>query len=1283
MSFKKNIDKAKQLLIEDKLRKIEYLKSELKKSEHEDEEFDDIGFYKAIAAHDEKWREAKEKGKEYEPGQEWIDMFIDMITHPNIPDHSLEVVVYSEDPLLKKLALKEHDKPYTDPIFTKGMAYKVRKRLGVSQVSDRVKNVLAAAKKTETADFDHLFKSDRLAKAEPAQSIEESENSKKLKRLDSLSFKDLLNEHGKANRVKSQLFDIYEKSDTPEQAAVDVAKLPLDIQKRLIASEGDDLLKKMVSFYTKYDDHEWTGDAIRDRLAQPDDKYGESPDEADLNSLIYSRPGDDMINAIAESPHLKSSNALNLLSIPSVKKSMDEGVLNAVKLLNGRDLNEFMDRQWIDPNGQPATSVPLTKRLMRNPNMTHDHFNKILDTYRSRANNSIIDMRLYKNTLTDINVPLDIVFDHVKTDTTGLSLDGPLQNAISSRLQYLNDYRENSKDDKDVARRIDKFDQELNNVSQEDLIPILESVGGEGGDADIGMWAASKLDPKTANQLVTRPDAELGSADEDSTSWRVSNALLSYSPNLDANTKQHVVQNYKDKDLINSMLKNPNHSPDQLKEYYNALHNNENFDNIQKAHFVKSLAGHPNASNNLIDKMVEDTADPKAKDHHDVNLYGHAILDNYENLTPAHLEKIMANAGDDKSLKDKITNHPKLPEHVFDKIMEQNPAEGEIETRVGSHKLRQLRDFIDERGGEINKKDAEKAGFNLKSLGVNDFITGKGRLSSEAIQNHLDSSPGLKFTSSEDQYGDDTNEDEDAKQEFMDDWDNWPEDARTDAWDAAREDASENFDFDDYYQNNINYNNLSDGYKQALQKYAIEQGQSEEDFNDNPLEYMNQFNDEIFSSNDYDHLSDEAEDLRDGAEEAMYDDIDIGSPSDHPLADWGHEPLWENYEGGGGGYDEAIGEQRHTNEPSQVFQLNLHPKAIREMKKQGVYDTFQNMWDESERSGHPVGENGIGWVRYTKGDDGVHIDEIQSDFGQSFMKQIQKIKQQDPDAASHLPVEEIQKVNDIVFQGHHPSQLLHDSFLQHLRNKGEENTPVHIWQSSSKGPISGQSIPPKEIESDTGETVPVSLMSYKQLKPEHQQAIADWAHDNIVNSPHKYRKAVSEGLYNPDTGESKITPETHDKWSEIAPGEDGSHYVVHKKTKEPLTNDVGHYRKATPLPVHMQQTYDQQPKQMGYKPAKYGELSTQHNPSLQGQDTMSDKVRKADDFEDEMAGGLGDQKKPEDFDQEQLKMGINVEMEHTNDPKKALEIAMDHLTECPDYYTRLKGVEDECTKEEQ
>ena len=50
------------------------------------------------------------------------------------------------------------------------------------------------------------------------------------------------------------------------------------------------------------------------------------------------------------------------------------------------------------------------------------------------------------------------------------------------------------------------------------------------------------------------------------------------------------------------------------------------------------------------------------------------------------------------------------------------------------------------------------------------------------------------------------------------------------------------------------------------------------------------------------------------------------------------------------------------------------------------------------------------------------------------------------------------------------------------------------------------------------------------------------------------------------------------------------------------------------------------------------------------------------------------------FDSEEVEMGKKVELEHTSNPVIALRITLDHLTEIPDYYTRLKQMEIEGKK---
>lgn len=104
------------------------------------------------------------------------------------------------------------------------------------------------------------------------------------------------------------------------------------------------------------------------------------------------------------------------------------------------------------------------------------------------------------------------------------------------------------------------------------------------------------------------------------------------------------------------------------------------------------------------------------------------------------------------------------------------------------------------------------------------------------------------------------------------------------------------------------------------------------------------------------------------------------------------------------------------------------------------------------------------------------------------------------------------------------------------------------------------------------------------------------------------------------------------------------------------------------------------------------ELSTLHSKVEKGQKLSKNELtkqrrlqaaknaKKANEIvEDEIPGGKGDNAIPQDFDPEQLKMGIKVEREHTDDPEKAQEIAMDHLTEDPEYYSKLKsaGLADE------
>lgn len=92
---------------------------------------------------------------------------------------------------------------------------------------------------------------------------------------------------------------------------------------------------------------------------------------------------------------------------------------------------------------------------------------------------------------------------------------------------------------------------------------------------------------------------------------------------------------------------------------------------------------------------------------------------------------------------------------------------------------------------------------------------------------------------------------------------------------------------------------------------------------------------------------------------------------------------------------------------------------------------------------------------------------------------------------------------------------------------------------------------------------------------------------------------------------------------------------------------------------------------------KYIQGFYQISASIQAEEPLLQVIK---NYEEKIPGGLANQKKPSDFDQSQLLKGIKVELEHTDNSNLALEIAMDHLTEMPDYYDHLAKMEKEAEK---
>ena len=90
------------------------------------------------------------------------------------------------------------------------------------------------------------------------------------------------------------------------------------------------------------------------------------------------------------------------------------------------------------------------------------------------------------------------------------------------------------------------------------------------------------------------------------------------------------------------------------------------------------------------------------------------------------------------------------------------------------------------------------------------------------------------------------------------------------------------------------------------------------------------------------------------------------------------------------------------------------------------------------------------------------------------------------------------------------------------------------------------------------------------------------------------------------------------------------------------------------------------------------ELTPEENPEMTdapetdkkevGQEDLEGAIERREEMGDQIKGGLGDDANPDDLDADQLLRGLEVEMEHTEDPMIALEIVLDHLMEDPKYY---------------
>ena len=161
------------------------------------------------------------------------------------------------------------------------------------------------------------------------------------------------------------------------------------------------------------------------------------------------------------------------------------------------------------------------------------------------------------------------------------------------------------------------------------------------------------------------------------------------------------------------------------------------------------------------------------------------------------------------------------------------------------------------------------------------------------------------------------------------------------------------------------------------------------------------------------------------------------------------------------------GDQRHTDKPQNVFQLNITPEIKDKLQNEGVLDTFNEAHNILYSSGHPVHKGTLGWVRYNKAGNDYHIDEVQTDLSHNNLSKLpaiadslhsnQKIDDNKKNELLQLfTPDKLKKMHNILFSGQHPSKLIHEAFLQHMRDKGKFGSWFHIWQAEPKAELANQ-----------------------------------------------------------------------------------------------------------------------------------------------------------------------------------------------------------------------------------
>ena len=151
----------------------------------------------------------------------------------------------------------------------------------------------------------------------------------------------------------------------------------------------------------------------------------------------------------------------------------------------------------------------------------------------------------------------------------------------------------------------------------------------------------------------------------------------------------------------------------------------------------------------------------------------------------------------------------------------------------------------------------------------------------------------------------------------------------------------------------------------------------------------------------------------------------------------------------------VLGLQQHNGREEQnVLTLDVTPEQIKKLKDEGLFEDYTLMASDLPTGLHPQNRYGLGWIRWNEHSENptdpkqplhIHIDEVQSDWDDRFKEHIESHGEQD--------APKVKRIREILFHGHEPGELIHETFQQHIRNNHDvENKPVvwAVWDKDSK-----------------------------------------------------------------------------------------------------------------------------------------------------------------------------------------------------------------------------------------